>query len=289
MTRKFTKELREIRPRDPQEIRSKIYELQSSLQTFQHIHSKYTDTILHLNHMTKYLSVERSVEVFKAYRRIVRDLKNNPVAHDINRGKYSTENYANMEEQAHSQFIWDRVINLDISCCYPFTAFIHKLISRDTLDHLLFLDKDERLPALGMLAYNRMIYEYVDGQLTDLIPLQGEWSNIFYYIIQTVNETFLNIRQLAGEYYIMHWVDGLFLRPDIPEGLLNNIRNEFISRGYLVKFENCFDFVWFRDGVKIRLVFIKNGEPKNYVFEDSNYNSYVRDLVTSLHKGRVVV
>lgn len=283
---KYSKILRDTRHRDPKQVRQTIEMLQSLNGCFRHIHSKYTDQILFDDFQLKWITKERSKNVFIAFKMIERDLKNNPLAHDINSRSYRTENYSNCQEE--NNFKLDHVINLDISACYPYTAYVEKLISQNTLEFLMKLEKTDRLPALGMLAYNRFVYDYRDGELESINQLTGNWTNIFYYIIQTVNELFLKLKTIAGKYYLLHWVDGIFLKPDTPKEILQTINRTILNCGYVLKVEDCQDFEYKRDGVVIHVDFTKNGEPKTYAFEDSNYSDYAREMARVLHAYREI-
>jgi len=270
--------------RDPQEVRETIAALQNFGETFTHIHSKYTDTIINGQEQVKWITKERSDKVFIAYKMIERDLKINPLAKLANNGTYRTENYSN--NQFEDDFYYDKVINLDVTSCYPYTAYLKKMICRNTLDFLMMLDKTDRLPALGMLAYNRFYYEYLNGELQSVNQVSGPWARIFYFIIETVNKLFLDLKEIAGDYYILHWVDGIFLKPDIPKKILSEINNRIIQEGYVLRNENCEKFSYKRDGVTIRVSMEKNGEKKEYAFEDANYTDYAREMARVLHAFR---
>lgn len=274
---------KETREANVNEIKATIEHLIEMEETFDHVFSNYTNAINHKDYQIKWIKEKRPKLMFVAYKKLMKDLSNNSQALAINNGTYKTENYSNME--AEKDFDLDHSINIDISACYPYTLFIHKLISKETLDYLLKLNKNERLPAIGMIAYQRLRYRYRSGVLQDIVHEKGPFQNVFFWIIETVNRLFLDIKELAGPYYIMHWVDGVFLFPDIPQNILDQIERAITSWGYLIKYESCREFTFRRDGKKIEISFNKGGEPKLYRFEDSNWRHEYNQILKDLHRA----
>lgn len=273
---------KETREANVNEIKSTIEHLIEMEETFDHVFSNYTNAIHTKEYQIKWIKEKRPKLMFVAYKKLLSDLTKNSQALAINNGTYKTENYSNMESEA--DFDLDHAINIDISACYPYTLYIHKLISQETLEYLLKLEKNERLPAIGMIAYQRLRYRYRNGVLYDIQHEKGDFQNVFFWIIETVNRLFLDIKELAGNYYIMHWVDGVFLFPDIPQHLLDAIEKAITSWGYIIKYESCRDFTFRRDGKKIEISFNKGGEPKLYRFEDSNWRHEYNQILKDLHR-----
>jgi hypothetical protein len=280
--KKEPKQIKDTRITNLNEIKNTIELLIEEGKTFNHIFSNYTNTIECKEFKTKWIKEERPKLMFMAYNKLMKDLNNNSKAQIINSKDYKTENYSNMESE--EDFKLDHVINLDITACYPYTLYIHKLISRETLDYLLKLKKNERLPAIGMIAYQRLNYKYEDGILQDITHEKGPYQNIFFWIIETVNNLFLDIKEIAGPYYIMHWVDGVFLFPDVPLETLQRIEKAMTNWGYVVREESCRNFEFAKDGKKIDIRFDKGGKPKHYRFEDSNYKHHFNKVVKELHR-----
>jgi hypothetical protein len=76
--------------------------------------------------------------------------------------------------------------------------------------------------------------------------------------------------EIAGSDFLFYWVDGIFLRPGIKKAKLNEITRIFAEQGYYYKYENVKDFSIVRDGDKLFINMIKNGEEKPYTMYDKN-------------------
>ena len=79
-------------------------------------------------------------------------------------------------------------------------------------------------------------------------------------------------RQMAGDFYLFHWVDGCFLKYDIPVRQLSEIEALFLNNNYAVKYESVKDLEWKRENETVIITMIKNGENKRYAFKDRNYS-----------------
>lgn len=78
--------------------------------------------------------------------------------------------------------------------------------------------------------------------------------------------------QMAGDYFLFYWVDGIFLKYDIPTPLLDEIEALFLQRDYAVKYESVKNLEWKREDETVIITMNKNGENKRYAFKDRNYS-----------------
>lgn len=276
----------ELRESSLEDIKATIAGLQIARKDFKHINSNYTNTIETDDAKIKWVKEKRSDKVFMAYRMILQDLEKNPLAHSINSKMWDTMNYWNMEDDVED-FELEHAVNIDITSCYAYTLRSAQLISQKTLEVLLRLDKQDRLPAVGMLAYNRRVFTYQAGILVDVDQDKSPWCSIFFYVIWKVQQLFMDLKDLSEGFYIFHWVDGLFLFPDIPQVLLDEIEARISAEGYLLKYESCREFSFKRQGKVLSIKFKKGGEPKEYLIRDAYYEQHFNRIVRAMHEMQV--
>lgn len=235
---------------------------------FQVKHSNYNTQIIGKESTLKFIQTEHPVRVFIAYNKIVKDLKTSQFTQGILDQEYSTANFDSKNGLRPCNY--KTVLNLDITSAYPYCLFINKLITVDTFNYLMKLTKSERLPAIGMTAKKSIWYAYENGKVRSWELKTGEYANIFFYVINQITDLMNWAAEIAGDYFLFYWVDGIFLKPGIPKKRLAEITQIFAEQGYYYKYENVKDFSIIRDNDKLHINMIKNGEHKPYVMYDKN-------------------
>lgn len=254
--------------KNPQLQESIIKQYKEAGLDFQVKHSNYNTQIIGAESTLKFIQTEHSIRVFVAYNKIVKDLKQSDRTVEILQGDWSTENFDSKNGLKPCKF--KTVLNLDITSAYPYCLWINKLIGQDTFNYLMQLPKNERLPAIGMIAKKSVWIEYKKGKATDWDLKQGEYGNIFFFIIQQITDLMAWAADIAGDDFLFYWVDGIFLKPSISKKKLQQITGIFAEQGYYYKYENVKDFSIVRDGEKLFINMIKNGEEKPYTMYDKN-------------------
>jgi hypothetical protein len=89
-------------------------------------------------------------------------------------------------------------------------------------------------------------------------------------------------KQIAGEYYIMHWVDGIFLEPYTPRQILEDIQDFLKQHKYLFRFENISSFKVVREDDMINFEIMKNKELKTFKFADKRMNENYNEILNVL-------
>ena len=74
----------------------------------------------------------------------------------------------------------------------------------------------------------------------------------------------------CSDLFLFYWVDGIFLKPTIPKKKLEQITGIFAEQGYYFKYEKVENCNIVRDGDKLLINMIKNGEEKPYQMYDKN-------------------
>lgn len=229
----------------------------------------------------KLITEERTFKTFAAAKMIIRDAKIAVKWNEIKGLTYETDNFGIVGgiENCYAP----EIINIDIKNAYPTCLRNEKLISIQTFNYLSKLSKLDRLAAIGMCAKSSVIFEYEGGKLMDYEPVESETKNIFFHTLSTIQKLMVQAAGIAGEYYIYHWVDGIYLRPETPPGIITQIKALFLSLYYETTIEVYKDFICTRNGEDIKIQFITSvGRKKIFRFYDNNFDKNFKLLKKSL-------
>ena len=254
--------------KNPQLQESIIKQYKEAGLDFQVKHSNYNTQIIGQESVIKFIQTEHSIKVFIAYNKIVADLKKSDKTVEILQGEWSTENFDS--KNGLKPCSYKTVLNLDITSAYPYCLFINKLICLDTFNYLMALPKNERLPAIGMIAKKSVWIDYQKGKATTWDVKTGEYANIFFFVIQQITDLMAWAADIAGDDFLFYWVDGIFLKPTISKKKLQEITGIFAEQGYYYKYENVKNFSVVRENDKLYINMIKNGDEKPYPMYDKN-------------------
>lgn len=252
--------------------------------TFKVKHSRYSTSIdLDGGNRVKMIVEQHDDKTFIANRMILRDLNANPNTEQICRELYSTINYDSANGLPCGSY--SEVVNLDLSSAYATTLFLSGLITQSTYGYLSCLPKKQRLVAVGMLAKKAIVYTYQNGECTDVSIEKGKYAEVFFYLINKVNEAMRECKHIAGEYYIFHWTDGLFLNYSIPKPKVYEIERYLTDCGYKYKYEKIENFSVARDGDCIITQMHKNGKFKKYMFYDRNFGQNLEHAIKAINEA----
>ena len=232
--------------------------------------SSYSTIIETETNQVRFITNNYSNAVFMAAQKIKSDVTKSDLGKSIMAGHYATANYDSANGQPDGK--WDKIINIDITSAYATCLLNSNLISKETYLFLQKIPKTERLPAMGMLARNQLIINFEKGEPISNERFTADTAQIFFYIISEINKMMQTVMQMAGDHFLFYWVDGIFLKQDIPVKLLDQIENVFLHKNYSVKYESVKDLEWKREEDSVVITMIKNGENKRYAFKDRNYS-----------------
>lgn len=253
--------------RTVQEVNEHIDYLKSRKVEFK-VHSSQYSTMIEANGVkVRYVTQIYDDRVFMCSRMIKSNLKNRDIDW-ILKGNFSTNNYQTKPGLKPGSY--GKVINIDISGAYPNCLINNKLIDPKTYSFLMDLGKKERLPAIGMIAKKSLIYEYKNGECVDVTEDNGEFQKVFHFVVYSINEIMRELKEIAADHYLMHWVDGIFLKARTPGFLIKQMEKVLEAANYKYKFEKIDDFTITRDEDLIQVQMIKNGIPKDFKFTDQN-------------------
>jgi hypothetical protein len=266
--------------RDSKTLKNWMEFLITMKQNFSVRSSTYSTTITLPNgNKLKFYKNKYDDRVFIANKLILKDMKEKNVDHIVN-GDFKKINYDS--KNGLEVFNEKNVINLDISSAYASTLLNEKLITRKTFDFLQKLKKFERLPAIGMLARKSMVFTYQQGACTDTEIDLSPNAQVFYYLIEKVEEAMQEAKRIAGDHYLFHWVDGVFIDAALPKKKLAQIENVFKKRHYMYKYEIVENMKVWREDDDIWVDMIKNGESKKFSFIDRNFQKNIQSLLQAL-------
>jgi hypothetical protein len=267
--------------RDGKTLRNWMEFLIETKQNFICRSSTYSTTITLPNgNKLKFFKNKYDNHVFIANKLILKDMRTKNNVDEIIKGDFKKINYDSKNGLANYEA--DNVINIDISSAYASTLANQGLISKRTFDFLQRLKKFERLPAIGMLARKSMVFTYQAGQCVDTNIDLSPNAQIFYFLIHQVEQAMQEAKNIAGDHYLFHWVDGIFIDSSMPEKDLRKIEQVFVRRNYEVKYENIEKIKIWREDDDIWVDMIKNGDKKVFSFVDRNLQKNVQALLEAL-------
>lgn len=266
-------------------VESTIRALKTSGHKFNVYHSAYSTTIEFPDEKKKikYTTYNYRDKVFSASRCIIKDLKENPIAHQVKEMQWDKTNFAS--RNGWNPKTVKEVINIDISKAYASCLLNSGLISQKTFSFLNSLKKHERLPAVGMIARRQILYRYNQGECISFDKVESEWNNIFFFIISQVNSVMRDCQMIAGDYFCFYWVDGIFVDKRIDKQSLQEIELCLQDAGYKYKYEKVENFKAWRHEDKVHVQMIKNGEEKKYCWRDVNFKNNYREMLEKLSVG----
>lgn len=272
--------------RDFNEIEKQIKFLESEKKSFKIINSNYTTTIDFMNgNKDKYITSPMSKSSFVGYNKIRSDLKKLNIEPEGIFQKYNLtkENKYFDSLQGIEPFQMDKVFNIDLKGAYPQTLLNFNFISNDTFDFLNGLDKKDKLASLGMLASRKVCTTFIDGQPQKMDIVDNYYRNIFFLLVKKVDEIMTKVSNYAGSDFIFFWVDGIYLKPS-NEFSVFNIQEDLLKEGYETHFEELENFNLKRSEDKILIDFLKDGNKKEFNFNDKNISFAINNLINTINR-----
>jgi hypothetical protein len=270
--------------RDTKSFEAYIEFLKANKKSFTIRHGTYTTFIETQYGKNKYETAKFDNRVFIAANMIKRDVKNSQKGQEIMQRYHSKVNFGHRQDI--KPFTAERVLNIDISSAYATCLLNSGLITQETFEYVKRLRKEERLPAVGMLARSACYWEYERGECTGIHVDRAETAEVFFYLIEEINLLMKSIEWELGRYFYFYWVDGVFFDYDTPRALVAKVEAILIEAGYRYKYESVSDFRLTKDKREVfRVDMIKNGEQKQYQFSTRNEG---RDITAYLaNAGKV--
>lgn len=241
-------------------------------------HGTYSTVIETENGKVKFAGTKFNNRVFIAAKLVVKDVLNSERGPLIMQTTWPRSNFQNKENL--QPFRAKKILNIDISGAYASCLKVNDLITDKTFAYLQKLKKDERLPAVGMLARTFTVFTYECGELTDVEVQRSATAQVFFYLIAEINNVMQAVEYELGKYFYFYWVDGIFFSYDTPGHIVKAVEAILADRGYKFKYESVENFSLKRNRDIYTINMIKNGENKTYKFTDSQIGRDITHILT---------
>jgi hypothetical protein len=249
-------------------------------------HGTYTTKIDTENGMIRFFTTSFSNRVFIAAQMIKKDIVNSPRGLEIIAGNFEKTNFGNRDNL--QPFKASKILNIDISGAYGRCLFVNELITEKTYKYILTLKKDERLPAVGMLARSFTVFNYECGECTDIKVERSATAQVFFYLIQEIDNVMRACQWALGKHFFFYWVDGIFFSYDTPKALVAEVETILNNRGYNYKYETIENFALKKNRDLFTIEMTKNGEFKRYQFTDSSTGKEITRLMNDKIKQQAI-
>lgn len=255
-------------------------------ETFVVQHGTYTTRIEKRFGKMVFSNVRFRNKVFVAANMVKSDCLKSDRGPEILATQHFKKNFANAD---HFDSMYERkVLNIDIKGAYANCLFNNELICRKTYEYLTSLKKEERLPAVGMLARSHVKYFYHEGECTDVQPHRENTAELFFFLIAEIDIIMREIRFILGKYFIFYWVDGVFFRHDTPKELVKEVEDFLMELNYRYSYEVCTDFQYQNVDGQCRILLNKSGEMKEWNFCDSNEEGrFIKAMLKAKSEGKI--
>lgn len=227
------------------------------------------------------LCEDMNPEVFRMYNKLKTHVVSNEQWNNWKFESFKFNGYDNMLFLDTSQY--KGCVNIDIKGAYPSALKILGVIDDNIYQQLLKLPKLDRLKAIGMSARKSCVFNFKDGVIDDYYVNESEFKNIYFMAAYKVELMMNELKAIGGKHFIFTWVDGIFLRPSIEPERVDRMIELLEKRGFESK-KIIIDLDVQRDGNKLNIKTIKDGESKEFKFRDIYFKKINKDLIEKLHQ-----
>lgn len=142
--------------------------------------------------------------------------------------KYSV--YSEILQQAPAGTVIKNVVEFDVNKAYYQCAYNLGYITKKMYETYLDLPKHVRLRLIGTIATRKRIYSYNEnGRLSDEVQIIQEpiLRRVWFHICKQVDEALEYFAELAGNRFLMYYVDGIYLQDGDWSKELDMVREKF--------------------------------------------------------------
>lgn len=105
---------------------------------------------------------------------------------------------------------------VDINSAYLTVLLNYGIITKNTYNYInAKCNKQERLACVGMLAKRKEVFVIKKGEQVDNYPEEAETRYLFNFCIQEVARAMFQVKEMAPEFFIFYWVDGIYLGNEV--------------------------------------------------------------------------
>lgn len=153
------------------------------------------------------------------------------------------------------------VYNIDITDCYPTTLKNLGFITPEFHEEISKIEKIKKLKSLGQIATKSTIYEFVDGENTNIYQKCNDYfRNVWFTICHETGET-INECKNNTESFLFFWFDGIYFKNKKDA---EKIKEILTRRNYKFKKETLNNFVVKKTKTNLIINYDKDGKKKNF-------------------------
>jgi len=182
-------------------------------------------TIYRTNYSMKVVTERRSYmfsnkstskKAFGGYNKILKDIKSRNLATpDLDASDVKYWWFSDIEKYPKDFY------SVDINSAYPTCLRNVGAISEETYDYLQNkLPKIDRLRCVGMLATQKGVFHYEDGELVDFEVDKSDTSGWFFLCCMITGQIMDLCKQRYADKVLYYWVDGIALKGDPTDCLM---------------------------------------------------------------------
>lgn len=162
------------------------------------------------------------------------------------------------------------IYNIDITDCYPTTLKNLGFISPEFHEELSKVEKIKKLKSIGQIATKKTVYEFVDGENTNIFQKTNEHlRNVWFTICHETGET-INECKNSAESFLFFWFDGIYFKN--PKDA-QTIKDILTKHKYKFKEETLKNFVVKKSKTTISITYDKDGKQKKFDLPLPNENN----------------
>jgi len=211
----------------------------------------------------KYLfsKTDNTQKTFFAHSKIKADIrKSNLIIDSVPHQQIKFYDVRNFME-FNQEIFYPEIINVDIKNAYPQTLFNFGCLTENTFNYLnTEINKIDRLKAVGMIATNKIIYEFKKGKcFNSYTKSNKENRNLFKAVCFEVGKNMNDCAQLIKDDFLFFWVDGIYFLNEkniLPTELLLNSNNYKTTTerltDFYAKLSNNIIFIEFKKDNKLK-------------------------------------
>ena len=104
-------------------------------------------------------------------------------------------------------------IEFDINKAYYNVAYKLGYIGKEFYEKCLGLEKFTRLALIGSIATQKYVYHFEKGKCEEYeINKDERLRRVWFHIVSVVDDCLFAFAKLAGDNFLMYWVDGIYLQ-----------------------------------------------------------------------------
>lgn len=262
-----------------------IEDVVSGLSDYKLIKTGYSVQVITTDRRILISNSRTSRKVFMYGRALTSAISKAPEIDTIGRNQIAFNEFSQMVSEGKS--FRPEAFCVDIKSAYLSCLKNEGIIPYDLFKKVNRLKKFDRLKCVGMLATQKIIFDYKNGKLFDYsVEADHRSRNYFMLVCKIIGDIMTEIASASAGDFLFFWVDGMYFKTEAAAIKATEILK---SKGYQYTFDRLTQFVIDNKEAHAYIQFKKWSEKKKreelkmfrisknvHTFEN---NSYVRNLI----------